>query len=215
MRTVVVCEVEEVLFTGNFWEPFIRRSIERKCFWKKIFFKLFPWLWAHRSHNARIRFGKNLWKECLTGYAFGHIRESLGLWGLACRLQCRRPLYDRLYQHLRQGDTVYLVSTALEEWTSRLFLCYPPRVLCNKARTFEGMIEEGFEFEDCIGAAAHERFLQHEPDRKSYRLIVYATRRHRELLEEADESYLAKHYFGRQVLKKIKPQPEKNGKPLG
>lgn len=203
MRRVVVCEVEEALFSGNFWEPFIRRFVGKKPY-RRLLLRHFPaWLAAHRSHEARVRFDKALWNEVMDGCAYRHIEESLSLWGLTCRMKCRKTLHERLYRHMQQGDAVYLVTTGLEAWAARLFIGYRPLVLGNRARRSEGMTEKGFEFDDCTGPSARKRFMQQEACRKSYRLTVYATKRHRELLAEADEAYLLHRCLKWSFFKKI------------
>ena len=189
MRTVVVCEVEDVLFAGRFWMPFIRRQVEAR--------RLRGWLWRHkwswlasfRSPTARVLFCRRLWDDTVAGLPYGYLTRSLLYYTGHSLRWCEPTLYRSLEARIKAGDTVYIVSTSVSEWTDRLFSTFRPKVLADAMEHEQGQSLPSFSGSLCMGEEALRRFREAEPERADYRLVVYATARNRPLLDEADEAH--------------------------
>ena len=189
MRTVVVCEVEEVLFAGRFWMPFIRRQVEAR--------RLRGWLWRHkwswlasfRSPTARVLFCRRLWDDTVAGLPYGYLTRSLLYYTGHSLRWCEPTLYRSLEARIKAGDTVYIVSTSVSEWADRLFSTFRPKVLADAMEHEQGQSLPSFSGPLCMGEEALRRFREAEPERADYRLVVSATARNRPLLDEADEAH--------------------------
>ncbi len=189
MRTVVVCEVEDVLFAGRFWMPFIRRQVEAR--------RLRGWLWRHkwswlasfRSPTARVLFCRRLWDDTVAGLPYGYLTRSLLYYTGHSLRWCEPTLYRSLEARIKAGDTVYIVSTSVSEWADRLFSTFRPKVLADAMEHEQGQSLPSFSDPLCMGEEALRRFREAEPERADYRLVVYATARNRPLLDEADEAH--------------------------
>lgn len=192
MRTVVVCEVEDVLFAGRFWMPFIRRQVEAR--------RLRGWLWRHkwswlasfRSPTARVLFCRRLWDDTVAGLPYGYLTRSLLYYTGHSLRWCEPTLYRSLEARIKAGDTVYIVSTSVSEWADRLFSTFRPKVLADAMEHEQGQSLPSFSGSLCMGEEALRRFREAEPERADYRLVVYATARNRPLLDEADEAHCYK-----------------------
>ena len=189
MRTVVVCEVEDVLFAGRFWMPFICRQVEAR--------RLRGWLWRHkwswlasfRSPTARVLFCRRLWDDAVAGLPYGYLTRSLLYYTGHSLRWCEPTLYRSLEARIKAGDTVYIVSTSVSEWADRLFSTFRPKVLADAMEHEQGQSLPSFSGPLCMGEEALRRFREAEPERADYRLVVYATARNRPLLDEADEAH--------------------------
>ena len=189
MRTVVVCEVEDVLFAGRFWMPFIRRQVEAR--------RLRGWLWRHkwswlasfRSPTARVLFCRRLWDDTVAGLPYGYLTPSLLYYTGHSFRWCEPTLCRSLEGRVKAGDTVYIVSTSVSEWADRLFSTFRPKVLADAMEHEQGQSLPSFSGSLCMGEEALRRFREAEPERADYRLVVYATARNRPLLDEADEAH--------------------------
>lgn len=192
MRTVVVCEVEDVLFAGRFWMPFIRRQVEarRLCGW--LWRHKWSWLASFRSPTARVLFCRRLWDDTVAGLPYGYLTRSLLYYTGHSLRWCEPTLYRSLEARIKAGDTVYIVSTSVSEWADRLFSTFRPKVLADAMEHEQGQSLPSFSGPLCMGEEALRRFREAEPERADYRLVVYATARNRPLLDEADEAHCYK-----------------------
>ena len=192
MRTIVVCEVEDVLFAGRFWMPFIRRQVEarrlRGCLWRHKW----SWLASFRSPTARVLFCRRLWDDTVAGLPYGYLTRSLLYYTGHSLRWCEPTLYRSLEARIKAGDTVYIVSTSVSEWADRLFSTFRPKVLADAMEHEQGQSLPSFSGPLCMGEEALRRFREAEPERADYRLVVYATARNRPLLDEADEAHCYK-----------------------
>lgn len=103
---------------------------------------------------------------------------------------CRREIIAKVEEHLKNGDTVYVVSASIDEWI---------RPWCKQLGITEvigtkievapnGLITGLFLTKNCYGKEKVTRLLQNEPLRKDYYLYVYGdSRGDKEILALADE----------------------------
>lgn len=197
MRTVVVCEVEDVLFAGRFWMPFIRRQVESGCLRGRLWRHKWGWLASFRSPAAHVRFCRRLWDDEVAGLPYAYLSRSLLYYTGRSLRWCRPALYRSLEARIKAGDTVYIVSTAVYEWADRLFASFRPKVLADALAHEEGQTLPSFSGPLCMGEEALRRFREAEPERAGYRLVVYATGRNRPLLHDADEAHRYKRRLWR------------------
>lgn len=101
-------------------------------------------------------------------------------------------LTDHMRHHLTQGHRVYVVSASMEAWVRPW--CEErgvSRVVCTVPEVDgTGHLTGVFATKNCKGQEKVNRFLALEPDRATYRLVVYGdSRGDREMMALADEAY--------------------------
>lgn len=99
---------------------------------------------------------------------------------------------DRLQWHQAQGHRIYVVSASMEAWVRPW--CEErgvSRVVCTMPEVdASGRLTGGFATKNCKGREKVNRFLALEPDRDTYRLVVYGdSRGDREMMALADEAH--------------------------
>lgn len=100
-------------------------------------------------------------------------------------------MLSTMVQHQKEGDKVYVVSASMEEWVLPWCLRHGvEHVVCTQVETDgRGKLTGHFKTRNCYGPEKVRRFTTVEPDRPTYRLVVYGdSRGDREMLQYADEA---------------------------
>lgn len=105
----------------------------------------------------------------------------------------RDDIVKQLSKHIKNGDTVYVISASIEDWVKPW--CQRNQVnmvLGTKIEVDEhGTITGKFSTENCYGQAKVNRLLHIEPRREEYVLYAYGdSRGDKEMLEFADHGVL-------------------------
>lgn len=132
-------------------------------------------------------------KECLFGhlYAGQHVAALMDC-AQGYEPPLRREVMDKLQEHLRQGDTVYIISASFSLWIAPWAKKHGVENICctGAAVDRQGNLTGRFSTPNCRGEEKVRRLLQMEPDRKSYHLTAYGdSRGDREMLQFADTAY--------------------------
>jgi len=97
----------------------------------------------------------------------------------------------RLKEHQDNGDKVYVISASVKEWVAPWCqLMGVEHVICTEAEVNpQGLLTGRFSTINCYGAEKRKRFLELEPQRSDYRLVVYGNSRgDHEMMQIADEA---------------------------
>lgn len=101
------------------------------------------------------------------------------------------PTIQRLREHIKRGDTVYVISASMPEWvTPWCNKLGVSSVLATEVEVDEdGRLTGRFRTRNCFGQEKVDRLLQVEPHREEYFLTAYGdSRGDKELLAFADEA---------------------------
>ena len=107
----------------------------------------------------------------------------------------KHSVFQKLLQHQRQGDTVYIVSASVKEW----ILPWARKsgishVIATEVEVDDqGRLTGRFSSRNCYGQEKVNRFLAEEPRRESYCLYAYGdSRGDRYMLDLADRAIWCK-----------------------
>ncbi len=107
----------------------------------------------------------------------------------------KRPVFEKLLQHVQHGDDVYIVSASVKEW----ILPWARKVGVTHVIATEvevddrGRLTGRFSSRNCYGQEKVFRFLAEEPRRESYYLYAYGdSRGDRYMLNLADRAIWCK-----------------------
>lgn len=102
----------------------------------------------------------------------------------------RKDNIAKLKDHLANGDSLYIVTASAEEWIRPWCIKHGvSNIICtrlnyDKQNVFSGQLAG----KNCYGQEKVNRFLELEPDRKSYYLIAYGdSNGDKEIINFADE----------------------------
>ena len=108
----------------------------------------------------------------------------------------REEIIEKLREHIKKGDTVYVISASIDEWVRPWCDAIGVKdVLGTKIEiTSDGLITGKFLTNNCYGQEKVNRLLKKEPLRDEYFLYAYGdSRGDREMLAFADEGKLVKN----------------------
>ena len=108
----------------------------------------------------------------------------------------REEIIEKLREHIKKGDTVYVISASIDEWVRPWCDALGVKdVLGTKIEvSSNGFITGKFLTKNCYGQEKVNRLLQIEPARNDYYLYAYGdSRGDREMLAFADEGKLVKN----------------------
>lgn len=103
--------------------------------------------------------------------------------------------FHRLRQHMRQGDSVCIISASIQEWIQPWAKWHGvDKVIATRIETDEnGMLTGRFLSPNCNGKEKVRRLLEEEPDRENYYLYAYGdSKGDMPMLEFADKGYMIK-----------------------
>lgn len=101
--------------------------------------------------------------------------------------------FHRLQQHMRQGDSVCIISASIQEWIQPWARGYGvDRVIATRIETDgNGTLTGRFLSSNCNGKEKVRRLLEEEPDRENYYLYAYGdSKGDIPMLEFADKGYM-------------------------
>lgn len=174
MRKIAVFDFDGTITTKDTFIVFARFA----CGMPKTiaaFILFMPLLIAMRLHlfdNGKVKqmlfsflFKKMPYKEfTVIGERFADVID--------CML--RNDTIQKIQHHSRSGDTIYIVSASINEWISPWCLRNGiNRIISTEVEVRNGCLTGNFSTKNCNGYEKVHRFLEAEPDRNSYILIVY------------------------------------------
>lgn len=101
----------------------------------------------------------------------------------------------QLQQHMRQGDSVCIISASIQEWIQPWAKWYGvDKVIATRIETDgNGLLTGRFLSPNCNGKEKVRRLLEEEPDRENYYLYAYGdSEGDMPMLEFADKGYMIK-----------------------
>ncbi len=107
----------------------------------------------------------------------------------------RDVVVAKLQEHIKNGDSVYVISASIEEWIRPWCEKYcVSGVIGTKIEVDQkGLIVGKFLTKNCYGREKIYRLLEVEPSREEYSLCVYGdSRGDKEILEFADKGFYIK-----------------------
>mgnify|MGYP002528219534 FL=1 len=138
-------------------------------------------------------------KQALFSYFFGGMDyKEFQRWGeiFADEVEKieRESTVDKLKNHLKNGDKVYVISASIDDWV-RPFCCSLLGVTATIGTKVEvdpgGKLTGRFLTKNCYGPEKVNRLLEIEPDRRKYFLYAYGdSRGDKEILEFADRGIM-------------------------
>lgn len=192
-KTIAVFDFDGTITRHDSFARFVKATSGTPRFYRGIFLQM-PRLVAYKLgilSNSRA-------KEALFGTYFrGMTATRFAEAGTRFIPEIERMLRDdtmqSLIRHRDAGHTIYIVSASMPQWIEPWARNYGiAKVIGTEPETgADGRLTGRFSTPNCYGAEKVKRFLDVEPDRASYRLVVYGdSRGDREMLAEADEANL-------------------------
>lgn len=104
----------------------------------------------------------------------------------------REEIIEKLREHIKKGDTVYVISASIDEWVRPWCEQFNVAdVMCTKIEvSLNGLITGRFLTKNCYGQEKVNRLLQKEPNRRSYYLFAYGdSRGDKEIFDFSDKIF--------------------------
>lgn len=190
-RVVAVFDFDGTLTRKDTLIVFLKYVLGLRHF-SYVLLKCSPWLLAYKLKlypNWKAK--QRLFSMCFKGMEYRRFVEYGMSFAAVYPDLLREDAVSALERHLLAGDNVYIVTASMEEWVRPLLAKYPSlRYIATIPECVEGRLTGRLASSNCYGEEKVRRFIQCEPLREEYGLLVYGdSAGDKALMEIADKSY--------------------------
>ncbi len=195
MRKIAVFDFDGTLTCKDTFLEFIRFSCGSWKFYKG-FLLYSPLLFLMKLHLYPNWKAKEIvFSYFFKGWKYTEFVELSNEFAYKVEKIKRDAVVAKLKEHIKNGDTVYVISASVEEWVRPWCENYRVNgVIGTKIEVDQkGLVVGKFQTKNCYGREKINRLLEVEPSREKYSLYVYGdSRGDKEILEFADKGFYIK-----------------------
>ena len=174
-RTIAVFDFDGTLTTKDTLIEFIKYACGKRRLYGGflLFSPLLVLMKLHLYPNGKAK--EKVFSHFFKGWEYSRFKETGRRFAEEIEKMRNEPVIQKMNQHLRQAGRVYVVSASILEWVQPW--CEAVGIDGVVATEIEvdadGVVTGRFSTPNCYGQEKVNRFLQVEPDRKSYVLYAY------------------------------------------